>query len=45
MHHLCMYESLKNCSLDLYDIARLNEAIDVDEENRARIAEATRTEG
>lgn len=36
---MCKYESLKNGSLDLVDVARMNEAIDVDEENRARVAE------
>lgn len=36
---MCKYESLKDGTLDLIDVDRLNEAIDVDEENRARVAE------
>lgn len=36
---LCTYESLKNGAVDLCDIARMNEAIDVDEENRKRVTE------
>lgn len=36
---MCKYESLLDGSLKLHDIARMNEAIDVDEENRIRIAE------
>jgi len=36
---LCRYESLKGCTLDLCDIARMNDALDIDEENRARITE------
>ena len=32
----CQYESLKNCVLDLEDIAIMNEAIDVKYENEAR---------
>lgn len=34
---LCKYESLKNCSLDLADIALMNEALDVEEENKYRL--------
>lgn len=37
---LCSYESLKNCTLDLCDVAVLNEAIDVEETNRVRVQEA-----
>ena len=40
LRQLCKYESLKNGDLDLYDMASLNEALDVEDENRARIAEA-----
>ena len=36
---LCLYESLKNGSLDLYDITRLNEALDVEAENQRRVKE------
>jgi len=32
----CLYESLKNGTLDLLDIARLNDALDVQEENDRR---------
>lgn len=39
MRNMCRYESLKNGELDLFDIAQMNEAIDVEEENRYRIAE------
>lgn len=38
-HHLCSYESLKDGSVDLADIARMNESIDVDNENRIRLTE------
>jgi hypothetical protein len=34
---MCSYESLVNGTLGLEDIARLNEAIDVRNENQARI--------
>jgi hypothetical protein len=37
---LCSYESLINGTLDLFDIARLNEAIDVRLENERRMHEA-----
>jgi hypothetical protein len=37
---LCKYESLKDGTLDLNDIARLNEALSVRDENRARISDA-----
>lgn len=36
---MCKYESLKDGSLDLCDIAIMNEALDVDDENRRRVAE------
>lgn len=36
---LCLMESLRDCTLDLADVAMLNEAIDVEEENRARLHE------
>ena len=42
---MCRFESLKNGALDLYDVALMNEAIDVDEENRARIAKAIERNG
>jgi hypothetical protein len=37
---LCKYESLIDGSLDLFDIARMNEALDVKQENERRAAEA-----
>lgn len=37
---LCKYESLIDGTLDLTDISRLNEALDVRAENNARINEA-----
>ena len=36
LSHLCRYESLKDGSLDLEDIALLNEALDVQAENEYR---------
>jgi hypothetical protein len=41
---LCHYESLVNCALDLSDVARMNEAIDVRNENRARAEDAMQAE-
>lgn len=38
-HGLCRYESLLNGNIDLADIARMNESIDVDNENRIRLTE------
>lgn len=37
---LCQYESLINGTLDLADLALMNEALDVRAENEARIQEA-----
>jgi hypothetical protein len=37
---LCKYESLINGTVDLLDIARMNEALDVTDENERRINEA-----
>jgi hypothetical protein len=37
---MCRYESLKNGTLDLRDIARMNDALDVQSENERRIHEA-----
>lgn len=36
---MCKYESLKDGMLDLHDLARMNEMLDVEDENRARVAE------
>jgi hypothetical protein len=37
---LCRYESLINGTLDLVDVARMNEALDVKGENMARMNDA-----
>jgi hypothetical protein len=34
---LCKYESLRNGALGLLDIAKMNEAMDVETENRKRL--------
>lgn len=39
---ICLYESLVDGTLDLCDVARINEALDVRDENRARVEEAMR---
>lgn len=39
MRGLCRYESLKDGSLDLGDIAEMNDAIDIEIENERRVAE------
>lgn len=40
---LCKFESLKDCSLDLADIALMHDALDIKAENEARIREADKT--
>lgn len=42
---LCRYESLIDGSLDLVDVARMNDAISVENENAARFREATKSDG
>lgn len=37
---MCKYESLKDCTLDLLDIAKMNEALDVKFENERRYRKA-----
>jgi hypothetical protein len=37
---MCKYESLKNCEVDLEDLSRMNDALDVKEENETRVREA-----
>jgi hypothetical protein len=37
---MCRYESLKDCTIDLEDVARMNEALDVRAENERRYREA-----
>jgi len=41
---LCHYESLLTGKLDLCDIARMNEALDVRDENQARVQDAINAE-
>ena len=40
---VCSYESLKDCTLDLEDIARMNAALDVKAENEKRFRKAQET--
>lgn len=44
MQNKCKYESYFDGTLNLADIARMNEMIDVDEENRMRIADWQRSQ-
>lgn len=37
---LCRYESLKDCTLDLEDVAKMNEALDIRAENENRYRKA-----
>lgn len=37
---LCRYESLMDCTLDLEDIGRMNDALDVKSENEMRMRKA-----
>jgi hypothetical protein len=39
---MCQYESLKNGTLDLEDIARMNDALAVSDENEARMHEVNK---
>ena len=39
---MCKYESLKDGSLDISDIALMNDALDVQEENEARYREVSK---
>lgn len=41
---LCKYESLIDGTIGLFDIARMNEALDVRNENRARVRDAQELE-
>lgn len=36
----CRYESLKDCTLDLVDVAKMNDALDVRAENENRYRKA-----
>ena len=40
---MCKFESLKDGTLDLEDIAQMNDALDVQDENERRHAEAEAT--
>ena len=40
LKRMCLYESLKNGTIDLEDIAKMNDAIDVENENERRYREA-----
>ena len=40
MAKLCRYESLKDGTLDLYDVALLNDALDAQLENQVRLGKA-----
>jgi len=40
LNGLCKYESLKDGSLNLVDIARMNEALEVQAENEARVRDS-----
>jgi len=42
---LCRYESLKDGSIDLCDVALMNEAVDALDENAARAQEASKPRG
>lgn len=37
---MCKYESLKDCTLDLEDVAKMNDALDVKIENENRYRKA-----
>jgi hypothetical protein len=41
---MCRYESLKDCTVDLLDIARMNDALSVSHENERRLMAALRPE-
>jgi len=41
----CKYESLKDCTLDLEDIAKMNDCLDVRAENKRRYDRANADEG
>lgn len=42
MRGMCQFKELKDGSLDLCDIALMNEAIDVEEENKLRYQDVLR---
>lgn len=44
LHGFIKYESLKDGTLDLCDVAELNDALACRQDNEARIAQAVRTE-
>lgn len=44
LEKMCLYESLKDCSIDLEDIATMNDMLDVRAENERRYREANKNE-
>jgi hypothetical protein len=42
---MCKYESLKDGTLDLYDVANMNDALDVEISNRDRVTDWTQRHG
>lgn len=40
VERMCLYESLKDCTLDLEDVAKMNDALDVRAENESRARKA-----
>lgn len=40
VERMCLYESLKNCTIDLEDLAKMNDALDVRAENENRYRKA-----
>lgn len=40
---VCKYESLRDCTLDLEDVARMNAALDVKAENEKRFRKSQET--
>lgn len=42
---LCRYDSLHDAALTLVDFARMNDALDVMDENEARMREAAKANG
>jgi hypothetical protein len=42
LEKMCLYENLKNGVLDLEDVAKMNDCLDVKAENENRYREATK---
>lgn len=45
VYGLCLYESLKNGTLSIEDVLKMNDALDVKEENERRYCEAQNKKG